>query len=115
MSTPFEPVKADAKVLLVEGVTAVKVLVDTLLGDVSGEVPQLQGDLLVSATTYLKSILPASLAGIFGLILAAGESAIAPTLATLDVEGQVALAKVQTDVDTFLEKYGATAPTSKSQ
>lgn len=107
MSTSFEPVQADVKALLAEGVAAVKVLVDTLLGDVSGDIPKLQGDTLVAATTYLKSILPENLAGIFGLVLAAGESAVAPTLAALDVEGQVALAKAQTDVDTFLEKYGA--------
>ena len=102
MTVSFDPVKADGKALLVEGVAAVKVLVDTLIGDVSGDIPKLQGDVLIASTTYLKSILPANLAGIFGLILAAGESAVAPTLAALDIEGQVALAKVQHDADAFL-------------
>jgi len=103
MSTPFAPVAADGKALLVQGVTAVKTLVDSLLGDSSEAIPKVTGDVLTAAVTYLESILPGNIAGIVSLVLTAGEAAAAPALAALDVKGQVAIALVQKDADTFLE------------
>jgi hypothetical protein len=110
MTSPLAPIEADGKTLLVQGVTAVKALVDALLGDVSAAIPQVEGDVLTAATTFLEAKLPGNLAGIFTMILTTGETIAAPSIAAFEVKEQLALQIVQTEADAFLEKYGATPP-----
>lgn len=102
MSNSFQPVESDLNTLAAQGVAAVKTLVDSLLGDVDAELPVVTGDALTSATAYLESIVPPSVAPELTAILSAGSASAKPVLSSLTTAAQVALVYAQKQADTYL-------------
>lgn len=106
MSSPFEPVAVDGAALLLEGVTAVKALVDSLAGDASAAVPVLQSAALTAATVWVESKLPAGpFSGIVIALLGGMEAGESTAIAKGDAAVQAQIAILDDEADAFLSRH----------
>ena len=104
-STPNPAVLQAAK----DGLTAVKALVDVMLGQVETQIPTLEPDALEAALSYVDAVLPGWAQLIFNSILSTANLAAHSTLVTSLTAGQVAAvtalqARIDADLTALINK-----------
>lgn len=98
MANTANPLAADAKAIAKTAVLGVQAVCDKALGDISAEVPKLEGDALDLANSMIAGRL-GPLSGIIMGILQTGETA---ALAGLDPKIKAFIALLKTDADSAL-------------